>query len=293
MTVLFHPEGTALLTCGHRDCSRWPLEFDDAARTLRVGPPERLLPEDLVKDRYTERRAALSADGSRLVVADQQRARIDVLSLTDPSLRREIVGLSNLAGMVLSPDGRWAVGLTWPSPMGRIWDAVTGTVVKGVLGPRPIAGAAFSPDGRRLFVGSDRGGEVLEVGTWKRIGAIPPGATGAGCALPTVSADGRVLAVTRRQNREIQLLDAATLRELARLVPADPQPITHLAFSADGRRLAAACTTHVGQVWDLSRIRARLRDVNLDWDHPAYPEAPASDEAEWRVQVVGKAPAQK
>jgi WD40 repeat protein len=156
-------------------------------------------------------------------------------------------------------------------------------------------GVGFSPSGRRLFVGSERGGEVLEAGTWKKVSAIPPDATGGGCGFPAVSPDGRVLAVGRRQNREIQLLDAATLRELTRLVPADPQPITYLAFSPDGRRLAASCSTHVVQVWNLARIRERLRELNLDWDHPPYPEPAADGTGDWRLEVAADptAPAKK
>jgi serine/threonine protein kinase/WD40 repeat protein len=286
MTAIFHPDGKSLLACGHRQCSRWPIEFDGAMQALRIGPRESLLPEELLKDPRNERRAALSADGSRLVVTDQYRGRIDVIPLADPALRRDVPGLSSMAGVAMSPDDRWVVGLSWPNSIGRIVDVADGTIVKFALGPRPVAGVGFSPDGRRLFVGSERGGEVLETGTWKKLATIPKDATGTGPGLPAVSSDGRVLAVTRRGGREIQLLDAWTLRELTRLVSADPQPITHVAFSSDGRRLAAACTTHVVQAWDLGRIRERLSELNLDWNHPPYPEPATAGTGDWRMQVA-------
>jgi WD40 repeat protein len=291
LAAIFHPNDRTLVSSGYKHCSRWPIEFDEPARTLRIRPAEALLPESLTKV-ATERRISMSADGSRIAVSDQLRGRIDVVSYESPALRRDVGPIPDLAGAILSPDGRWVVGQTWPNPRGRVWDAVTGAVAKDLTLPRQ-SGHAFSPDSRYLYVGSERGAEVLAVGTWKKVRAIPADVTGIGAGHPTVSPDGRLLAVSRRAALEIQLLDAATLNEIARLVSVDPQPITHMAFSPDSRRLAVACSTHVVQLWDLGRIRQRLKDLNLDWDHPDYPAA--AEEAPWRLEVpaIAKAPAPK
>jgi WD40 repeat protein len=100
------------------------------------------------------------------------------------------------------------------------------------------------------------------------------------------SPDNRVLAIVRGSN-VIQLLDAESLSEIARLEAPDPQGIAHLAFSPDGGRLAVVATTHVVHLWDLRRLRSRLAGFSLDWDHPPIPIEVKRDR-ELQVRVKGK-----
>ncbi len=46
------------------------------------------------------------------------------------------------------------------------------------------------------------------------------------------------------------------------------------AFSPDGTYLAAGTEAGIVYVWDLRRIRARLRSMGLDWESPPPPAAP-------------------
>ena len=69
----------------------------------------------------------------------------------------------------------------------------------------------------------------------------------------------------------MQLLNVATGKKLASLPSPEPGRIGHLAFSADGGRLAAACADGVLQVWDLPSLRRQLADLGLDWDLLPYP----------------------
>jgi hypothetical protein len=41
-----------------------------------------------------------------------------------------------------------------------------------------------------------------------------------------------------------------------------------LALSADGRRLAVSVDARRLQVWDLDEVRARFRELGLDWESP-------------------------
>jgi WD40 repeat protein len=64
--------------------------------------------------------------------------------------------------------------------------------------------------------------------------------------------------------RIIRLLEITSRRELVRLTPLTPR-VEDLAWSADGRWLAASSEfgTHL---WDLPLLRARLRELGLDWE---------------------------
>jgi hypothetical protein len=52
--------------------------------------------------------------------------------------------------------------------------------------------------------------------------------------------------------------------------------ITYLRFSADGSQLFVLDWDQQLQVWDLRRIRAELRKLNLDWSTLPIPAEPAS-----------------
>jgi WD40 repeat protein len=229
----------------------------------------------------------MTADGSRVAFIHQFRGLIYVYPPEAPELYRTLGPVREpLSSAVISPDGLWVVGSCWPTPRAYIWDALTREKVKDVDHLTRSASFAFSPDGRRLAFGGPPGGEVWEVGTWgKPSRKIPPDANGPWVGCPCYSPDGRLLAVTRAAAREIQLLDADTLREVARLEAPDPQAVTVMAFSRDGSRLATACGTRVVQVWDLRRIRARLAELGLDWDHPPLPDAEPPP-APLRVEVI-------
>ena len=58
-------------------------------------------------------------------------------------------------------------------------------------------------------------------------------------------------------------------------------------FSADDAQLALGTIDgHVIHDWDLWAVRERLAAMNLDWDLPPYPPAPAAENREpLRVEV--------
>src|SRR5690606_2074175 len=76
------------------------------------------------------------------------------------------------------------------------------------------------------------------------------------------SPDGRwlALAVTHRL---VGLYDAEDGSRLARLEPAERQPLSELRFTPDGRRLVAGTQMRRVQVWDLPRLDAELRNAGL------------------------------
>jgi hypothetical protein len=104
----------------------------------------------------------------------------------------------------------------------------------------------------------------------------------------------RVAAVLADESRAVaRLVDVETGRELANLEPPDATQTLCLAFSPDGRNLAAGQSDHRVHVWDLARVRHRLGELGLAAGLPdvfggaAAPAAPAVD----RIEVVGADPA--
>src|SRR5262245_46354691 len=143
LTTLFTPDSKFLFAVGHEHCTRWPTRHDAEMNALVIGRPEALL--TTVQGGSTERRASLSADGNRAAMNNQNLGRVFVFPLQDPALWRSYGPMGNLANAHLSPDGRWVIGVTWPTPIARVWDTLTHQTVKEFRLQKPV-GVAFSPD---------------------------------------------------------------------------------------------------------------------------------------------------
>jgi WD40 repeat protein len=267
ITAHFTPDRKYLLTAGGDHCSRWPTRYDAGTNALHIGPAEPLLV------RYAgpaNRRAALSADGSRAAIFNDPFGRVHVFPVADPDLYRSFGPMPGICDGRLSPDGRWVVATSWPGPGALVWDTRAPRPPHEFTVEKPVT-AAFSPDGKYLVLGSALKGEVWTVGTWKHVRDIPANSFGPAVLYPTYSPDGQVLAVCRSSSRAVHLLDAGTFEEFARLEAPDAEPINALGFSPDGGRLAVACATRVTQVWDLRALRDRLATLGLDWNQTPYP----------------------
>jgi tetratricopeptide (TPR) repeat protein len=156
----------------------------------------------------------------------------------------------------------------------------------------------FSPDGRWLaasassYVAED-GYRVWETGTWKLARRIDEERHGRGGTCPAFTRDGRIMALAIAPD-QIQLADAATGHELARLTTLRSITPVPLAFSPNGTKLVASTREKTVLIWDLSSIRSQLAGRNLDWDEvsrgrePAAPPPIGASDA-LSVTVVGEA----
>jgi serine/threonine protein kinase/tetratricopeptide (TPR) repeat protein len=175
----------------------------------------------------------------------------------------------------VTPDGRWAVLCNGGDGVGApVYETATGRLVWRA--PRN-AMCRFSPDGHWLLTNAD-GGRAYTVGTWE-----PGPQLGAGRPW-TVSSDGK-LVVMGLPSGIYRLVELRTGRELARLE--DPDQLSGPAvFTPDGTRLVMAAQDSL-RVWDLRKIRKRLEELGLDWDAPAYPEAPRKSILPLEVAIIG------
>jgi hypothetical protein len=92
----------------------------------------------------------------------------------------------------------------------------------------------------------------------------------------------------------IHLIDATTFRTIAKLEdPHGDQPVWQ-DFTPDGTKLVVVTkhTTAI-HIWDLQAIRARLKEIHLDWDWPDFAPAnqfPGSEPRENTVDAVVDGP---
>lgn len=92
---------------------------------------------------------------------------------------------------------------------------------------------ALSPDDRRAYVACNASGtlQVWDVREGRLVGHV---ATGAGAYNVEPSPDGRLVIVTNKKDRSISVIEAATLKVLARI--ATTKPVVHgVAYAPDGR----------------------------------------------------------
>jgi WD40 repeat protein/tRNA A-37 threonylcarbamoyl transferase component Bud32 len=265
------PGQEALVLRGHKDTvtgvafspDGWRLASGSGDGTVKIWdattPAEALV---LSGSRATVRDVAFSPDGRRLAIAGNSpvvrildtTTAVDVFTLTGHS--------ASVWGMAYSPDGRRLASAGEDRTV-RVWDAASGLQILCLQGHTATAfGVAFSPDGRRL-ASISRGtagggwpvpGEVIiwDLGKGKAVSTLPglpepAGDPGSGFASLTFSPDGERLAASA--GRTLLVWDAATGKEILTLSGHD-RPITRVAYSPDGRRLASASRNGSVKVWD-------------------------------------------
>jgi WD40 repeat protein len=212
--------------------------------------------------------ASISDDGERwFMIATHPGTK--GLSLThgafDSSRTERIDGLATGSSEPqASPDGQW---LGWGN-----WHGLDAVVTRlGGSGPPLVfpAGAsarvAFTPDNRMIAVGGSQALRFYEAGTWRLLHEIPRVPVSTHPPNFAFTPDSRLCAVAL--NDHVRLLDIVTAEELGTL-PADQRALSCVAFSPDGRYLAAASQGHHVLLWDIAKLRGRLRELGLDWESP-------------------------
>jgi WD40 repeat protein/Flp pilus assembly protein TadD len=166
---------------------------------------------------------AFSPDGWRLASI----SRSGTVKLWDANTTHESYSLQGHTGpltcVAFSPDGKVLASGSQDQSV-KVWDASTGCIVQS-LGPQPawVTALAFSPDSTRLAVGGDK--HFVKV--WDL-------------------AKGREVATLTGRKVE------------ARLPGTIPDRINGVAFSPDGKRLAAASGDSAVHVWELSNFNEIL-----------------------------------
>ena len=271
-SALFDPEGSALLISAN-ELSRWPLRYQEESGTnmLSIGPRQALGPGGsswsfLTLDRPRAKLAAASRNQRAIILSLRRATNFVQLESVHPG------GVT----IDLSPDGRFAATGIWNGSGVRIWDALTGKLLHEHP-TQPHAAVAFSPDSRWLLTGGLEY-HALPVSTWTNWHLLEPCKGEHILGMMAFSPDGRLWA-RLKTNTSYELVEPGTWRVLAVLQSPYPIGLGWPRFSADGTLFAAADVGDGVQVWDLRQLRAELRSLGLDWEHPVFPPAATTTNA--------------
>ncbi len=259
LTVCWLKEKRAWLTSGWKGLDIWPMEsIRDGEAT--VGPPRRI-PLEVHRNLG---QATLAADGHTVAVVSDSNEAL-VLDLDKPERQSKFLGPPALGHLTFAPDARQLAGSATTEFALLVWDVVSGKLIQRIPGPH--GRVAWSPDGRRLALGSARGYSFWDPASWQQDQArtLSRGNMGDTTGALAWSPDGKFLAVARERDL-VQLLDAKTGRELVFLTAPDAQTIGWLRFNSDSSFVAAATIEGMVQLWDLRRLRQRLAEMRLDWE---------------------------
>jgi serine/threonine protein kinase/WD40 repeat protein/tetratricopeptide (TPR) repeat protein len=256
----------ALLTGGSEGLLRWPVTRDDPeGNRLRLGPPQQLSPL---------RRAWFARTSTGRILAavnDEEGTANRILDLETGTVRRELGAHPDGEVHALSGDGRWAASSGWHSDRVRLWDVGTGQMVhEWVLGKRAFV--FFTPDSRVLVISRDDEFSFWDVATLqplRRLARDIPQFPGHVAFSP----EGTLMALEMAPG-VMHLKEVASGRTVARLEDPHRDRAGWQGFTPDGTQLVVvAIHARAIHVWDLRAIRARLKDMNLDWDWPEFEPA--------------------
>ncbi len=242
--VFFAPGGDEILASGNDGCFRWRI----TGETNVWLPPriERLsvqqAPELTSLCVASNQVVFTGVQGSQLRSAGRVDIAASKWSPTSPGVSRA------------SPDGRWLTVYQPFTPWLWVYELPSLEPVATLTNKANIRDVEFNPRTAELAVASMEGIEMWSTITWAKTREM---AKFMGVVL---APDGRSLWLTS-DYRTSGLYDALTL-ELLLPLPTGTLP---LAVSPDGNRIAVSVDARRVQVWELSELRERFREIGIDW----------------------------
>ena len=160
------------------------------------------------------------------------------------------IPLGSVNSVTFSPDGRYALSLSFNSSEMMLWDVATGKGIRTFTGHLGVVeSVAFSPDGRYALSGSgDRTIKLWDVAAGKEIKTF----TGHSNIVKSVafSPDGRY-ALSGSGDKTIKLWDIATGKEI-RTFEGHQESVNSVAFSPDGRYALSGSDDYTMKLWDIN-----------------------------------------
>jgi WD40 repeat protein len=245
-SAAFSPDGRRVVTASSdRTAQVW-----DAATGRPIGPA--MLHPGMATS------AAFSPDGSRILTICQTVARVWDAATGRELLQLRYEGTTWVRSATFSPDGQRILTSADDNTL-SVWDASTGRRVGTPIHVDQIpVSTAFSPDGRRVVIGSRRAAMVYDLSTGQEI--QPRLEHGDWVTSVAFSPDGRRI-LTGSDDNTAQLWDAATHRPLLPVLWHRSR-VSSVAFSPDGRRIATTSGSIV-QLWDAPSRTDRAQILTL------------------------------
>jgi YVTN family beta-propeller protein len=219
---------------------------------------------------------ALSADGSRLLSANQTAGSVSLVDTKSSRVLHELETGEKPAGVALSRDGRRGVVTHWYGYDLVVLDlkddkiALAGRID---VGPEP-RGVALSADGATAFVAVGVSNEVVRVDVNRRkvTGRLTVGREPRGIAL---SPDESRLLVGNARSQDVSVIDVRAWK-VARTIPIDGDNLRQVTIGADGKtgyvanmknRRFPTTRNNIDLGWVLGQ---RLTRVDLDSAEPSF-----------------------
>ena len=291
--VQFLADGS-LLTYNRRGLCWWPVSSpSDGVR--QIGPPQPLAPNYTLIPPFA---SACSVSGRLVgITAGAQQGSL-LLDLERPWQRTWLKPHADVYDVAISPDGRWvatAGGEGRPAnERVKVWDIASGRIFAEIPG---LSCVAFSANGQWLGVDDRTCYRFYRTDTWTPVSSVAyeaektPDQGQMRIAFHPVDSIAATLGGDRST---VRLVEAATGRVLASIEGPKESMVQRLVFSPDGRFLAVSHNSQQVDVWDLSLVRRRLRELDLadgfpdsfNGDARAVGHSPIS-----RLEVTGADPA--
>jgi WD40 repeat protein/uncharacterized protein YecT (DUF1311 family) len=210
--------------------------------------------------RGIESAVAFSPDG-RYALSGGSVSDNNALKLWDVATGKEIrtfesvklafpaeIRLGSVDSVAFSPDGRYALSVSFNRGEMMLWDVATGKGIRTFSGHSGVVeSVAFSPNGRYALSGSgDRTIKLWDIATGKEIRTF----TGHSEIVKSVafSPDGRY-ALSGSGDKTIKLWDIATGKEI-RTFTGHSEVVNSVAFSPDGRYVLSGSNDVTLRLWD-------------------------------------------
>jgi YVTN family beta-propeller protein len=224
-------------TMSDADCAKLPVnkqkdgvaQIDVATRTVVRTMPGGSDPEQF----------ALSPDGSRLYVSNEDAATASVLEPNTGTLVAAVPVGTEPEGVGVSPDGKLVFVTGETSNNITALNAVDGKVLFHIAVDKRPRDMGFLPDGSRLYVSAEVGGtvSVVDVAKRRRIAVIPfpEGSRPMGVR---VAPDGKRVYVCTGRHGTVEVIDPAT-NTIVGSVKVGTRP-WGIAITPDGKKLYTA-----------------------------------------------------
>src|ERR1051325_3173701 len=159
---------------------------------------------------------ALSPDGTRLYVSNEDAATASILEPTTGKLVATVPVGTEPEGVAVSPDGKLVFVTGETSNNVTALDPETGTVLFHVAVDQRPRDLGFLPDGSRLYVSAEVGGtvSVVDVAKRRRIAVIPLRAGSRPMGV-RVAPDGKRVYVATEVGGTVSVVDVAKRRRIA------------------------------------------------------------------------------
>lgn len=178
---------------------------------------------------------ALSADGRRLLSANQTAGTVSFIDAEGARVLDEIPTGDKPAGVAIGPDGARAVVAHWYGYDLAVLE-IRGDKLRVVgrveVGPEP-RGVAIGPDGKTAYVAVGVADEVarVDLDALEVMGRLAVGREPRGLAL---SPDGSLLVVGNNRSKDVSVVDAASF-QVVKTIPIEGHNLRQIAVAPDGR----------------------------------------------------------